>query len=99
MLFRYSKTDLTTLIDGFVSGRIQAADFEEEYMAAWRACRDGGRLQEASLNDQQYFDAVFCSIDNYCSHPELRDEGEFDDQMLWDEVCRIKSQWRSAEAD
>jgi hypothetical protein len=99
MSFRYSKTALTTLIDSFVSGGIQAADFEKEYMAAWRACRDGGQLQEASLNDQQYLDAVFCSIDNYCSDPELRDEDELDDQMLLDEVCRIKSQWRSAEAD
>lgn len=93
MSSRYTKADLTILVERFVSGGISAVDFEREYMATWRACRDNGQLQDAPVANQRYFDAVFCAVDNYCSDPELRDEGEFDDQMLLDEVFKIKSQW------
>lgn len=98
MSTRYGKKDLTTLVDRFISGEILATDFEGEYMAAWRACRDNGQLQDTSENDQRYFDGVFCAIDNYCSDLKLIDEGEFDDQMLLDEVLKIRSQWDSAKA-
>ncbi|MDR5834404.1 colicin immunity domain-containing protein [Caballeronia sp. LZ034LL] len=89
---------MNALVNRFVAGDIRTSDFEKEYIVAWRACRDNGQLQEAAPNDQQYFDAVFCAIDNYCADPDLRDEGEFDDQMLLTEIIELKSQWESAKS-
>ncbi|ASW01027.1 colicin immunity domain-containing protein [Paraburkholderia aromaticivorans] len=93
MSSRYTKADLTILVERFASRGISAVAFERAYMATWRACRDNGQLQDAPATDQRYFDAVFCAVDNYCSDPELRDEGEFDDQMLLGEIFKINSQW------
>ncbi|WP_425593358.1 colicin immunity domain-containing protein [Morganella morganii] len=72
---------------------ISAPIFEIDYMNEWRKYRDLSFSRELSKNNQEYFDRIFTALDIYCSNPDLRDENDFDDSELLNEVIKINEEW------
>ncbi|MBC4010680.1 hypothetical protein H8R13_02810 [Morganella morganii] len=62
-------------------------------MNEWRKYRDLSFSRELSKNNQEYFDRIFTALDIYCSNPDLRDENDFDDSELLNEVIKINEEW------
>lgn len=93
MYSKNSVTDLLRLIDEFILGNISAPNFEVSYINEWRRYRDFGEKKGISYNDQEYFDRIFTALDVYCSDPDLRDENDFDDDELLNEVIKINKKW------
>ncbi|KJF76470.1 hypothetical protein UA45_18485 [Morganella morganii] len=93
MYSKNSVTNLIRLIDEFIHGEISAPTFEVTYMNEWRKYRDFSEKKGISDNDQSYFDRIFTALDVYCSDPDLRDENDFDDDELLNEVIKINKEW------
>ncbi|HIE5768754.1 TPA: colicin immunity domain-containing protein [Proteus mirabilis] len=86
-------TELLELIDNLISGNISAANFEDNYIVMWRIYRDSNAQNEIDNNTKIYIDRIFTAVDLYCSDPEIRDEHDFDENNLLEEVIKIKNGW------
>ena len=89
--------NLLRLIDSFLSGDLSALAFEIEYMDAWRSYRDSSDIIKVDEKTQFYIDRVFTALDTYCADPELRDDGDLDENELLSEVIRLNKQWRDVD--
>ncbi|MBA5808755.1 hypothetical protein F9883_12805 [Morganella morganii] len=88
----YSDDKLLKLINDFIHGSVTASDFENDYINEWRNYRDFGGQSRVSESNQEYFDRVFTALDIYCSNPDLRDENDFDDDQLLNEIIKINKE-------
>ncbi len=93
MYSKKNENNLFKLIDEFIHGDISAPIFEIDYMNEWRKYRDLSFNRELGKNNQEYFDRIFTALDIYCSNPDLRDENDFDDSELLNEVIKINKEW------
>lgn len=93
MSFNRNELALLALIDSFVSGDLNASDFEAKYSALWREHRDSDETKSTDKGTQRYFDSVFSTVDSYCDDPALRDEDDLDEQGLLDRVINLKTSW------
>lgn len=89
----YSDDKLLKLINDFIHGSITASDFEYDYINEWRSYRDFGGQSGNSESTQEYVDRVFTVLEIYCSNPDLRDENDFDDEKLLNEIIKINKEW------
>lgn len=87
MYFNENESELIELIDLFVNGKMPAPVFERRFMDAWRKYRDSTEIKNKKL--QKYMDSIFTAVDVYCSDPKLRDDDDFNDEELLDEVVKI----------
>ncbi|MDS0790448.1 colicin immunity domain-containing protein [Proteus vulgaris] len=86
-------TELLELIDNLISGNISATKFEDNYIVMWRIYRDFNAQNEIDNNTKIYIDRVFTAVDLYYSDPEIRDEYDFDEDNLLEEIIKIKNGW------
>ncbi|UPK80214.1 colicin immunity domain-containing protein [Proteus vulgaris] len=86
-------TELLELIDNLISGNISATKFEDNYIVMWRIYRDFNAQNEIDNNTKTYINRVFTTVDLYCSDPEIRDEYDFDEDNLLEEIIKIKNGW------
>lgn len=77
------------VVQGFLSGDISAPTFELEYASLWRKFRDSGEYKLLDNDIARRLDRVFSALDCYCADPDLRDEGDLDDNGLMREVRTI----------
>ncbi|EGT4353116.1 hypothetical protein DOX58_21535 [Cronobacter sakazakii] len=96
MSFNTNELSLLSLIDSFVSGKITAQEFENQYAISWRKHRDSDDLKSPDRDTQRYFDSVFSAVDSYCSDPDLLDEDDLDDQGLLEIVISLKTSWEDS---
>ncbi len=89
----YSDDKLLKLINNFIHSSITAPDFEKNYINEWINYRDFGEQSGIDESTQEYFDRVFTALDIYCSNPDLRDENDFDDEQLLNEIIKINKEW------
>lgn len=90
MFFNNYEANLLSVIHDFLSYKITANDFAANYSNAWRCYRDSSLPKGADIATQNFFDMVFTAVDCYCSDPELRDEEDYDEKGLFDEVKKLK---------
>jgi len=95
MCSKRNLTKLLELIETFISGNMSASEFEGNYINIWRSYRDFDNISEVDDNTQIYVDRIFTTLDVYCSDPELRDEGDLDDDKLLSEVIKLNNKWKS----
>lgn len=93
MSFNRNELALLTVIDSFVSGELNASDFEKKYLVLWREHRDSDEKTSTDNGAQRYFDSVFSTVDAYCDDPALRDEDDLDEQGLRDNIRNLKTSW------
>lgn len=96
MSFNQNELAILTLIDSFVSGDLDASEFEKKYSASWREHRDSDGSMSRDKDAQRYFDSVFSAVDAYCDDPELRDDDDLDQQGLLDGVINLKTSWEAS---
>ncbi len=89
----YSDDKLLKLINNFIHGSIPASEFEKNYINEWRNYRDFGERSGIDESTQEYVDRVFTALDIYCSNSDLRDENDFDDEQLLNEIIKINKEW------
>jgi len=80
---------LSELVGSFLQGGLTAPQFEAGYMNEWRRCRDYGLLKSESPAVQNVYDAIFTTLDAYCSDPELRGPRDIDEQQMKVEVSAL----------
>lgn len=66
-----------SLVEEFLAGDIDARTFERRYLEAWSSAPPHG---PGPLFD--VLEGLFLDVDAYCADPELRDEGDLDDDAL-----------------
>jgi len=66
-----------TLISSFVAGKIEAADFEREYLKFFKEDATAWPETEFAILDE-----LFGEVDGFCDDPELRDENDLDEYEL-----------------
>ena len=74
----YSKKEpYYSLIDKFLKFEISASFFENQYLKMFKN-------QVDPLPDKEYtiLNSLFCDVDAYCDDPDLRDEGDIDEESL-----------------
>ncbi|WP_064555864.1 colicin immunity domain-containing protein [Buttiauxella noackiae] len=96
MSFNHNELAILAMIDSFVSGDLNASDFEKKYSASWREHRDSDAPKSKDKDAQRYFDAVFSAVDSYCDDPDLRDEDDLDEQGLLDSIINLKKLWETS---
>lgn len=96
MSFNQNKLALATLINSFVSGNMNASEFEKKYLTLWREHRDSDESHPLHHDAQRYFDSVFSAVDSYCADPDLRDEEDLDEQELLDSITNLKKSWEAS---
>jgi hypothetical protein len=79
---------LLKLIGDFLGRNISASVFESAYINEWRKARDSGALDALDDATGKRIDAVFSAVDAYCSDSALRDDGDLDDDQLYQEVFK-----------
>lgn len=65
------------LLSSFVADKIDAADFEREYLKLFK--EDTTERAEAEF---EILDGLFGDVDAFCDDPELRDENDLDEFEL-----------------
>ena len=65
------------LLEDFTNGKIGAPKFEENFLEFHR---NDNHLYEEDVHI--VLSILFSDVDSYCSIPELRDEGDLDDEEL-----------------
>jgi hypothetical protein len=93
MSFNENVLKLIELANLFISGQLVAPEFEKKYIDKWRENRDFNNKKDIDECTQIYLDSVFTALDVYCSDPNLRDENDFDDEELLNEVIKLNKQW------
>lgn len=93
MCSKVNYLQLLELISLFIHGKISTVEFERDYIIVWRSYRDYDNKSNINSITQEYLDCVFTALDTYCSDPELRDDNDFDDSELLDEVIRLNNIW------
>lgn len=75
------------LIEKFVSGEINASQFEELYLEIFKNEAD-------NLPENIYFilNQLFLDVDSYCNDPGLRDEEDINDEQLLNSAKRALQQ-------
>lgn len=85
---------LDEIVTQFLSHRLSPQAFEKQYMALWREVRDTEDYGRANRKNGGLYDHIFTSLDCYCAEPELRDESDFDEEQLYEEVERLmRGKW------
>jgi uncharacterized membrane protein YheB (UPF0754 family) len=66
-----------TLTNSFVQGQISATKFETEYLKLFE-------YDKTDFTEEEYkiLNRLFWAVENFCSQPELRDEGDLDENQL-----------------
>ncbi|WBW59209.1 colicin immunity domain-containing protein [Klebsiella electrica] len=80
--------ELKNYIDSFIAKNISADHFADDYMMKWKAERDNNLLGKDDENLSELLSSVFCLADMY-NPDDDRDEYEFNDDQLWDEVKKL----------
>lgn len=80
--------DLKHYIDNFISGKIEANEFADNYMCQWKQERDSNLLGNDEDNLSELLSSTFCVADMY-NPDEDRDEYEFNDVQLLNEVNKL----------
>ncbi len=72
-----SITDYKDLIHSFVNKEINTIQFEEKYLKLFK--------YDDSLNEETYkiLSPLFTAVEEFCPFPELREEGDVDEQQLF----------------
>ena len=83
-------TELKSHIENFISGKIAANDFANNYMCKWKQERDSNLLKNDEGKLSELLSSVFCVADMY-NPSEDRDEYEFNDVKLLNEVNKLVS--------
>lgn len=65
------------LIESFINGRIQASEFERQYLKLFK--NDSTIRQEKEFS---VLDKLFSDVDAFCDDPLLRDENDIDEDEL-----------------
>ena len=82
--------ELKSYIGDFILGKIVANEFADNYMCKWKQERDGNLLGNDEGKLSELLSSVFCVADMYNSD-EDRDEYEFNDVQLLNEVSKLVS--------
>lgn len=80
--------NLKNYIDNFISGKITANEFADNYMCKWKQERDNNLLGNDEDKLSELLSSVFCVADMY-NPDEDRDEYEFNDAQLLNEVNKL----------
>ncbi|MDZ7360372.1 MAG: colicin immunity domain-containing protein [candidate division KSB1 bacterium] len=65
------------LISSFVAGKIEAADFERDYLKLFKEDETQWSETEFAILDE-----LFGDVDGFCADPQLRDEKDLDEYEL-----------------
>lgn len=79
---------LKCYINSFIAKDISANCFADSYMTKWKSERDNGLLGKDDDNLSELLSSVFCLADMY-NPDDDREEYEFSDEQLWDEVNKL----------
>lgn len=80
--------DLKDYIKNFISGKIAASEFADNYMCKWKQERDSNLLGNDEDKLSELLSSAFCAADMY-NPDEDRDEYEFNDVQLLNEVNKL----------
>ncbi|MEN8218229.1 MAG: colicin immunity domain-containing protein [Pseudomonadota bacterium] len=66
-----------TLTNSFVQGQLSATKFETEFLKLFE-------YDNTDFTEEEYkiLNTLFWAVENFCSHPELRDDGDLDEIQL-----------------
>ncbi len=76
---RYGLRPYLDLIDDFLTGRVSATEFEGRYLQVFKA--DSARRPDRVF---EVLDRLFADVDAFVAEPQLRDEGDLDEEALRD---------------
>ena len=80
---------LLDLAKSFTDGKISAPAFSNIYIDLWRMERDSGAIQNDEPHLSECLSSIFCAADMYCADDEAREEYEFNDGQLKNEILSI----------
>lgn len=84
--------NLKNYIDDFMSGKIPANEFADNYMYKWKQERDSNLLGNDEDKLSELLSSVFCVADMY-NPDDDRDEYEFNDVQLRNEVNKLLNEY------
>jgi hypothetical protein len=75
--------EYSTLIEAYLSNKIDALSFEREYLAKFKA-------DSTNWSDREFevLNSIFTDLDAFCSDPSLRDELDIDEFRLRENTNR-----------
>jgi hypothetical protein len=77
------------LVDIYLSKKMTGAEFQALYFDLWRKYQDTSEHLEINSATNESIDRMFVSLDCYCSDAMLRDDGDLDDDQLFEEIKDI----------
>ena len=82
-----------TLLETFCNHEMEAAEFEKQYLSAFKA-------DESDWADDEFevLDELFAAVDAFCADSELRDDEDLDEDQLRDACKRALSDLLSLES-